>query len=82
MTCAFTFVLFPLAEEEGEEEEDTPGDTALQYNKLIMPQVIISLDAGDDFLKDRVMNLPQAEVEGTHNTEEGMDKHIFCPMFK
>ena len=31
----------------------------------------MSLDAGDDFLKQRVMNLPESEVAGTHNTEEG-----------
>ena len=36
-----------------------------------MPKVVTTLDASDEFLKERVMNLPQAEVEGTHNTEEG-----------
>ena len=36
-----------------------------------MPEVVISLDAGDGFLKHRVMNLPQRQVEGTHNTEDG-----------
>lgn len=36
-----------------------------------MPAVIISLDAGDEYLKERVMNLPQAIVEGTHNNEKG-----------
>jgi len=36
-----------------------------------MPEKVISLDASDEFLKDRVMNLPQDEVEGTHNTEKG-----------
>ena len=34
-------------------------------------EVVVSLDAGDDFLKQRVMNLPESEVAGTHNTEEG-----------
>ena len=31
----------------------------------------MSLDAGDEFLKNRVMNLPESVVAGTHNTEEG-----------
>ncbi len=31
----------------------------------------MSLDATDDFLKARVMNLPESVVAGTHNTEEG-----------
>ena len=34
-------------------------------------EVVVSLDAGDDFLKQRVMNLPESEVAGTHNTEDG-----------
>lgn len=33
---------------------------------------VISLDATDDFLKARVMNLPESVVAGTHNTEEGL----------
>lgn len=48
------------------------GDNIPHYNRLIMPEVVISLDAGDEFLKERVMNLPQAIVEGTHNNEKGM----------
>ena len=31
----------------------------------------MSLDASDEFLKTRVMNLPESVVAGTHNTEEG-----------
>ena len=34
----------------------------------------MSLDATDDFLKARVMNLPESVVAGTHNTEEGRSK--------
>lgn len=30
------------------------------------------MDASDDFLKSRVMNLPESVVAGTHNTEEGI----------
>ena len=29
------------------------------------------MDATDEFLKNRVMNLPESVVAGTHNTEEG-----------
>ena len=36
---------------------------------------MISLDASDDFLKTRVMNLPERMVAGTHNTEEGTHTH-------
>ena len=43
----------------------------------------MSLDATDDFLKARVMNLPESVVAGTHNTEDGRliyqkKLYIFC----
>ncbi len=47
------------------------GDEEVDNNLKTIPEVVISLDATDDFLKERVMNLPQKEVEGTHNTESG-----------
>ena len=34
-------------------------------------EVVVALDAKDEFLKSRVMNLPESVVAGTHNTEEG-----------
>lgn len=37
----------------------------------VIAEVVVSLDATDDFLKARVMNLPESVVAGTHNTEEG-----------
>lgn len=61
-----------IAEEDAEDDEEISGDNLAHYNKLIMPTVVISLDATDEFLKERVMNLPQAVVEGTHNTEKGV----------
>lgn len=38
---------------------------------FIVTEVVVSLDAPDEFLKNRVMNLPESVVAGTHNTEEG-----------
>ena len=35
-----------------------------------MPEVVVSLDADDEYLKSRVMNLPESVVSGTHNTED------------
>ncbi|XP_031567964.1 adenylate kinase 7-like [Actinia tenebrosa] len=62
-----------FAVEEGEAEEE---DSAVNYDKLIMPEVIVSLEASDDFLKTRVMNLPESVVAGTHNTEEGLMRRL------
>ena len=47
-----------------------------QYNKLMMPQLIVSLDANDEFLRQRVMNLPESLVVGTHNTEDGLRRRL------
>ncbi|EDO36546.1 predicted protein [Nematostella vectensis] len=62
-----------FAAEEGEEAED---ESPLAYDKLTMPEVVVSLDASDDFLKTRVMNLPESVVAGTHNTEEGLMRRL------
>jgi len=42
------------------------------YNFFIcLTEVVTSLTATDDFLKQRVINLPESVVSGTHNNEEG-----------
>ena len=41
-----------------------------------MPEVVINLDAPDQFLRNRVMNLPEIVVAGTHNTEEGLTRRL------
>ncbi len=46
------------------------------YDKATMPEWVISLDAPDEFLKERVMNLPENLVAGTHNTEEGLLRRL------
>ena len=43
---------------------------------FLLSELIVCLDASNAFLKDRVMNLPQSAVEGTHNTEEGEEKPV------
>ena len=34
------------------------------------------MEAPDEFLRDRVMNLPEKLIEGTHNTEEKLNKRL------
>ncbi|KAI8781076.1 adenylate kinase 7 [Biomphalaria glabrata] len=43
---------------------------ARNYNKRIMPEFVICLEATDDFLKNRVMTLPESVVNGTQNIEK------------
>ena len=57
--------MFPVDEEEEAEE-----DSKASYDRTVMPEVVVSLEATDSFLKARIMNLPENVVSGTHNTEE------------
>ncbi|RDD36619.1 Adenylate kinase 7 [Trichoplax sp. H2] len=59
-----------------EEDEDDTEENLPEYDASIMPEFIISLDASDDFLKNRVINLPEKEVHGSHNTEEGLIRRL------
>ncbi|KAL4656275.1 adenylate kinase 7 isoform X2 [Arapaima gigas] len=40
------------------------------FNKKIIPEFVFSLEASDAFLTDRVMNLPESVVQGTHLAQE------------
>jgi len=60
----------------GEETEEAEDENVPQYHKLLMPELIISLDATDEFLRQRVMNMPESMVVGTHNTEEGLARRL------
>ena len=41
-----------------------------------MPEIVINLEATDQFLRTRVMNLPEIVVAGTHNTETGLTRRL------
>ena len=69
------------ADEQGEEEgeESAAGDEEAKepkFSKLITPELIFKLDANDDFLCKRIMNLPEKLVQDTHNTEEGLTRRL------
>ncbi|XP_021259603.1 adenylate kinase 7 isoform X3 [Numida meleagris] len=51
------------------EEEEITGKIP-QYDKLITPEFVISLTASDEFLKNRIINLPESVVAGTHYTQD------------
>ncbi|KAI5162523.1 Adenylate Kinase 7 [Manis pentadactyla] len=59
-----------LFNQEDEEEEEEIKGKMFPYDKLIIPEFICSLDASDDFLKERVMNLPENIVAGTHYSHD------------
>ncbi|KAK7150717.1 hypothetical protein R3I93_011850 [Phoxinus phoxinus] len=51
------------------EEEDTISTTP-QYSKVSIPGFVFSLEATDEFLKERVRSLPQNVAEEMHYTQE------------
>lgn len=64
-TKAQAEILFALEDDEIEDNEDGELQT-VSY----LPELIVGLEASDDWLKQRVMNLPEESVQGTHNDEE------------
>ncbi|XP_014396966.1 PREDICTED: adenylate kinase 7 isoform X2 [Myotis brandtii] len=55
--------------DEEEEEEEIRGKM-LPFDKLIIPEFVCALDGSDEFLKLRVMNLPESMVVGTHYSQD------------
>ncbi|KAM9093571.1 adenylate kinase 7 isoform 1-T1 [Megaptera novaeangliae] len=58
-----------LFNQEEEEEEEEARGKMFPFDKLIIPEFVCSLDASDEFLKERVMNLPESIVAGTHYSQ-------------
>lgn len=75
-------MLFLISEEDSKEEEqaeeivgekDEDKDTEVKNaNVAILPELVVVLEASDEFLKERIMNLPESEIQGTHYTEQHM----------
>ncbi|CAF3511735.1 unnamed protein product [Rotaria socialis] len=53
----------------GEEEEEEGEDKKPPVNERIIPEYVIILDASNEYLRQRIMHLPEKVVAGTHNTE-------------
>ncbi|KAK3092589.1 hypothetical protein FSP39_004695 [Pinctada imbricata] len=61
---------------EDDEESEEAAATGGAFDKTMMPEFVFNLEAGDDFLRHRVMNLPESVVHGTHNDEEGLMRRL------
>ncbi|XP_063040019.1 adenylate kinase 7 [Engraulis encrasicolus] len=55
------------------EEEDDGESKSI---KKILPDVVFSLEAPDVFLKERVLNLPESEVEGSNYSQERFPRRL------
>ena len=59
-----------------EAQEDEDGEPQGQADPATIPELVIDLTATEEFLKQRMMNHPEEEVQGTHNTEEGFLRRL------
>jgi len=50
--------------------------TGEEVNKDILPDIVLLMDSTDEFLKDRIMALPETDVAGTHNDESGLTRRM------
>ncbi|KFW09659.1 Adenylate kinase 7, partial [Eurypyga helias] len=57
------------------EDEEKMKDKIPKCDKLIIPEFIISLTASDEFLINRIINLPEKIVAGTHYSQD-----LFLPL--
>lgn len=62
--------LFDMENLNEEDEEETYADDS------IMPELVVSLEASDEFLKERIIQRPEWEIQGTHYTEEHMTRRL------
>ncbi|XP_053922925.1 adenylate kinase 7 isoform X3 [Cuculus canorus] len=58
-----------LFNSESKDEEETKGKIR-KCNELIIPEFVISLTASDEYLINRIINLPETIVAGTHYTQD------------
>ncbi|GAA53802.1 adenylate kinase [Clonorchis sinensis] len=47
-----------------------------QLPKGLLPAYVFELQASDKFLRDRIMNMPESKVQGTHYTEAGLLRRL------
>ncbi|KND00419.1 uncharacterized protein SPPG_04741 [Spizellomyces punctatus DAOM BR117] len=64
--------LFKAADDDDAKEESKIP----KIDELIGPDKVISLDASDDVIKDRIMNLPESAVAGTKNSEDALTRRL------
>lgn len=53
----------------GDEEEEAAEDKKPPVNERLIPEFVFILEASNDYLRQRIMHLPEKVVAGTHNTE-------------
>ncbi|XP_067311794.1 adenylate kinase 7 [Pseudorasbora parva] len=79
MNQGFVLDGFPKTYEQAKQlftGDEDPEDLQSKHEKKIIPEFVFSVDATDDFLKNRVLNLPETVVEGTSYTPEQFPRRL------
>lgn len=64
-----------VSEESLKEIEEKFVDENVEIRNVdtaILPELVVVLEASDEFLKERIINRPEREIQNTHYTEEHM----------
>lgn len=67
--------LFQINKDNLEEEEQFEEEN-IEIRNTILPELVVVLEASDEFLKERVINLLEKEIQNTHYTEEHMLRRL------
>lgn len=54
------------------QDEDARDDGKPSADELTAPEFVFAIEASDSMIKQRIMKLPESQVAGTRNSEEGL----------
>ncbi|XP_043799816.1 adenylate kinase 7-like [Apis laboriosa] len=57
-------------------EEEMEEEAEMEPVTTILPELVVSLEASDDFLKERIIQQPEKNIQDTHYTEEHMIRRL------
>ncbi|KAL7752798.1 hypothetical protein RI367_001800 [Sorochytrium milnesiophthora] len=70
-TTQEAMVLFKKDDDEEEPDPEHPG-----AKQTLLPEFVLALECSDEFIRDRVMHLPEEEVANTRNAEEALMRRL------
>lgn len=59
-----------------DDSEEAQGEAENKVDEKIFPDFVFTLEASDEFLRRRVMDMPESEVAGSHNNEQGLTRRL------
>ncbi|KAJ3402220.1 Adenylate kinase 7 [Chytriomyces hyalinus] len=57
-------------------EDDIKDDKSPNIDELTAPDFVLTLEVSDEFIKERIMNLPEAATADTKNSEESLMRRL------